>query len=155
MANIEAKTLGMGSLAGLVTAAVLVGTVANMFFPSKEQFSELRFQVQLNQMRLDSAFGPLKFPTGLNPPSTSSLPDPNVVHAADKEPQSAQEKLEAYRKALNQGIVVLPESFIQKCAELGFWKGDSPVVYDLKGADGRDYSLDQTIACIIRLVEYK
>ncbi len=153
MANIEAKTLGTNSLAGLVAAAAVLGPLAYTVFPSKDQFTELRFQVQLNQMRLDSAFGALKFPTGLNPPGTSSLP--NVVHAAGEEPQSAQEKLEVYRKALNAGIVVLPESFIQKCGELGFWKESSLVVYQFKGADGREYSADQTIACMIRLHGYK
>lgn len=150
----KAKTLGTNSLAGLVAAAAVLGPLAYTIFPSKDQFTELRFQVQLNQMRLDSAFGPLKFPSGFTLPSTSSLPNPDVVHAAE-EPQSAQEKLEVYRKALNQGIVVLPESFIQKCGELGFWKESSLVVYQFKGADGREYSADQTIACMIRLHGYK
>lgn len=153
MADIEAKSLGASSLAGLVAAALTLGPLAYTVFPSKDEFTNLRFQVQLNQMRLDSAFGALKFPTGLNPPS-SSLPSPNVVHAAE-EPQAAQEKLEAYRKALNAGVVVLPESFIQKCGELGFWKESSLVVYQFKGADGREYSADQTIACMIRLHGYK
>ena len=153
MADIEAKSLGVNSLVACVTVALTLGPLAYTIFPSKDEFTNLRFQVQLNQMRLDSAFGPLKFPTGSNP-GTSSLPNPDVVHAAE-EPQSAQEKLEVYRKALNAGIVVLPESFIQKCGELGFWKESSLVVYQFKGADGREYSADQTIACMIRLHGYK
>lgn len=148
----KAKTLGTNSLAGLIAAAGILGPVAYSYFPSKDEFRKLWFQVQVNQLRLDSAFGPMKLPTGFGTPDTSSLPHPSVVHAAE-EPQ-AQQKLEAYRKALGEHGVALPESFIQKCRGLGFWKAGAPG-YKFAGADGREYSADQTIACMIRLMGYK
>jgi len=149
----KVKTLGANTLVGLLTSASVLGSVAYAYFPSKEQFNKLYFQVQVNQLRLDSAFGPLKLPGGFTPSSTSFPPSPSVVHAAEEEPR--QKKLEAYRKALSEHAVDLPESFIRACGELGFWKGSSPAVYKFEGPDGRQYSGDQTIACMIRLMGYK
>jgi len=148
----EAKTLGTNSLAGLIAAAAILGPLAYIVFPSKDQFTKLWFQVQLNQMRLDSAFGEMKLPSGFSSPDTSALPPPNVVYAAE-EPQ-AQERLEAYRKALGEHAIVLPQSFIRKCEALGFWQ-DGVAGHKFKGTDGRNYSADQTVACIIRLMGYK
>ena len=148
----KAVTLGTNSLAGLLAAATILGPIAYAYFPSKDAFTQLWFQVQIQQMRLDAAFGEMKLPAGFGSGDIGSLPHPNVVHAAEK-PQ-VQERLDIYRKALGKRSTVLPQSFIERCGKLGFWK-DGAAGHKLKGTDGQEYSADQTIGCLIRLMGYK
>jgi hypothetical protein len=106
-------------------------------------------------MRLDGAFGQV-------PPSMRSAPEPsalklpigsaNTVYAAE-EPATGlvaqnQERLEQYKKSM-QRRPVLPVGFIRHCRLRPYTGG-----YFLLGKDGKSYSADDVIACILKDMGY-
>ena len=170
----EAKSVGISTAAGIGGSIMVLASALSYFVPtlndynddqkvisekfveSDKEHTKLDFRVQLNTMRLDGAFG--QVPPAMRTPPTQpsaildSPIDDSLVYAAE-EPTTGlvaqnQERLEQYKKSM-QRRPVLPVGFIRHCRLRPYTGG-----YFLLGKDGKSYSADDVIACILRDMGY-